>query len=80
MGRGGPFTVDSYTQKIQTELLKKYTFVLFPMSYAADLYPLYMHIKILTQAIVKTAPTKTEQDENYMPRENFHAAILKAYA
>ena len=32
IGRGGPFTVDSYTQKIQTELLKKYTFLLFPMS------------------------------------------------
>lgn len=32
MGCGEPFTVDSYTQKIQTELLKKYTFLLFPMS------------------------------------------------
>ena len=64
MGCGEPFTVDSYEQKIQ----------------AADLYPLYMHIKILSQAIVKMVPTKTEQDEHYMPLENFRAAIPKAYA
>jgi hypothetical protein len=38
-----------------------------------------MHIKILTQAIVKMVPTKAEQDEHYMPHENFRAAIPKAY-